>query len=69
MKIKPVVFSILWVGNSLTSRTISGQDPGPSSPSRLHDVDLVSQAFRMTAAQKEKAPQFEEAPRPQQKTI
>jgi hypothetical protein len=68
MKIKTVVFSILWVGNSLTSRTISGQDPGPASPSRLDHADLVSQAFRVTAAQKEQAPQFEEAPRPQQKT-
>jgi hypothetical protein len=69
MKIKTVVFSILWVGNSFTLRTISGQDPGPASPpsfpSRLDDVDLVSQAFRVTAAQKEQARQLEEAPQPQ----
>jgi hypothetical protein len=69
MKIKNVVFLILWVGNSLTLRTISGQDPGPASPpsfpSRLDHVDLVSQAFRVTAAQKEQARRLKEAPRPQ----
>jgi hypothetical protein len=32
MKIKTVVFWILWVGNSLTLQTVSGQDPDPASP-------------------------------------
>jgi hypothetical protein len=35
MKIKTLVFWILWVVNSLTLQTVSGQDPDPASPPSL----------------------------------
>ena len=73
MKIKTLVFWILWVGNSLTLQTVSGQDPNPASspsvPSRLDDVDLISQVFGLTAAQKEQVHQMAEAFRPRLETV
>ena len=73
MKIKTVVFWILWVGNDLTLQTVGEQSPDraspPSFPSRLDDADLVSQALGLTAAQKEQVRQLAQALRPQLKTI
>ncbi len=73
MKIKTVVFWILWVGNDLTLQTVGEQNPDPASPpsfpSRLDDADLVSQALGLTAAQKEQVRQLAQALRPQLKTI
>jgi hypothetical protein len=73
MKIKTVVFWILWVGNDLTSQTIREQNPDPASPpffpSRLDDADLVSQALGLTAPQKEQVQQLAEARRPQLETV
>jgi hypothetical protein len=73
MKIKTVVFWILWVGNDLTSQTIREQNPDPASPpffpSRLDDADLVSQTLGLTAPQKEQMQQLAEARRPQLETV
>ena len=73
MKIKTVVFWILWVGNDLTLQRFGEQSPDraspPSFPSRLDDADLVSQALGLTAAQKEQVRQLAQALRPQLKTI
>jgi hypothetical protein len=69
MKIKTVVFWILWVGNDLTLQTVGEQNPDPASPlsfpSRLDDADLVSQALGLTATQKEQVHQLTQALRPQ----
>jgi hypothetical protein len=73
MKIKTVVFWILWVGTDLILQTVREQNPNPASPpsfpSRLNDVDLVSQALDLTATQKEQVQQFVEALRPQLETV
>jgi hypothetical protein len=57
MKIKTVVFWILWVGNNLTLQTVSGEDLEPVSPSLfpggLDDVDLLCQTLGSSAPQKE----------------
>ena len=71
MKIKTVVFWILWVGNDLTVQTAENPDPASplSFPSRLDDADLVSQALGLTATQKEQVQPFVEAIRPQLETV
>jgi hypothetical protein len=57
MKIKTIVFWILWVGNNLTLQTVSGEDLEPVSPSLfpdgLDDVDLLCQTLGSSAPQKE----------------
>jgi hypothetical protein len=73
VKIKTVVFWILWVGNDLTLQTVGEQSPDfasrPSFPSRLDDADLVSQALGLTAPQKEQVQQLAQALRPQLETV
>lgn len=57
MKIKTVVFWILWAGNSLTLQTVSGEDlelvPPSSFPDDLDDVVLLCQTLGSSAPQKE----------------
>jgi hypothetical protein len=57
MKIKTVIFWVLWVGNSLTLQTISGEDlePAPSClfPGDLDDALLLCQTLDSTGPQKE----------------
>ena|SRR2546428_1171661 len=57
MKIKTIVFWILWVGNNLTLQTISGEDLEPVSPplfpGGLDDLDLLCQTLGLTAPHKE----------------
>jgi hypothetical protein len=57
MKIKTIVFWILWVGNNLTLQTVSGEDLEPVSPSLfpgdLDDVALLCQTLDSTAPPKE----------------
>ena len=71
MKIKSVVFWILWIGNDLTVQTAKNPDPvpPPSFPSHLDDADLVSQALGLTAPQKEQVQQLAQALRPQLETV
>ena len=60
MKIKTVVFWILWVGNNLTSQTVSGEDlESALSPLFLDDPDdlvLLCQTRDSTAPQNEQVP-------------
>jgi hypothetical protein len=57
MKIKTIVFWILWVGNNLTSQTVSGEDleplPQPLFPDGLDDAVLLCQTLDSTALPKE----------------
>ena len=71
MKIKTVVFWIMWVGNDLTLQTVRDLDPAspPSFPSRLDDADLATQALDLTAPQKEEVQRLTEALRPQLETV
>jgi hypothetical protein len=66
MKIKTVVFWVLWVGNNLTLQTVSGEDlepvSPPSFPSWLDDGDLLCESLGLTGPQKEQAPQLVTAP-------
>jgi hypothetical protein len=58
MKIKTVVFWILWVGNNLTSQTVSGEESA-LPPLFLDDPDdlvLLCQTLDSTAPQKEQVP-------------
>jgi hypothetical protein len=65
MKIKTIIFWILWVGNSLTLQTVSGDDfdpiPPPLIPGDLDDVDLLCQTLGSSAPEKE---QLQLAPAP-----
>ena len=60
MKIKTIVFWILWVGNNLTLQTVSGEDLElEQSPLILYgpdDLVLLCQTFDSTAPQKEQVP-------------
>lgn len=57
MKIKTIVFWILWVGNNLTLQTVSGEDLElEQSPLILYgpdDLVLLCQTLDSTALQKE----------------
>ena len=57
MKIKTIVFWLLWVGNSLTLQTLSGEDLEPVSaslfPGDPDDLVLLCQTLDSTAPQKE----------------
>jgi len=57
MKIKTIIFWILWVGNNLTLQTVSGEDLEPVSPPLFpdgsDDADLLCQTLGMTAPQME----------------
>ena len=57
MKIKTVVFWILWVGNDLISQTVREQDPEPASPpsfpSRCDDIDLPAAILKELSDQAE----------------
>jgi hypothetical protein len=71
MKIKTIVFWILWVGNDLIVQTAKNPDPAspPSFPRRLDDIDPVSPAGGLTATQREQVQQFVEVLRPQLETV
>jgi hypothetical protein len=73
MKIKTVIFWILWVGNDLTLQTVREQNPDPPSPppvpNRIDDLDPVSQKSGLIAVQKEQMEQLTEGVRPQLKTV
>jgi hypothetical protein len=60
MKIKTIVFWILWVGNNLTLQTVSGEDlEFEMSPLILDgpdDLVLLCQTLDSTAPQKEQVP-------------
>lgn len=60
MKIKTVVFWILWVGNNLTSQTVSGEDlefmPSPLFLDGPDDLVLLCQTLDSAAPQKEQVP-------------
>jgi hypothetical protein len=60
MKIKTIVFWILWMGNNLTSQTISGEDlEFELSPLILDgpdDLVLLCQTLDSTSPQKEQVP-------------
>lgn len=62
MKIKTIVFWILWVGNNLTLQTVSGEDlelvPPPLRPDDPDDVVLLCQTLGLTALQKEQVQQL-----------
>jgi hypothetical protein len=62
MKIKTIVFWILWVGNNLTLQTVSGEDlelvPPPLCPDDPDDVVLLCQTLGLTALQKEQVQQL-----------
>ena len=66
MKIKTLVFWILWMGNSLTLQTVSGEDLElvlpPLCPDDPDDVVLLCQTLGLTDRQKEKVQQFATAP-------
>jgi len=57
MKIKTIVFWLLWVGNSLTLQTLSGEDLERVSaslfPGDADDLVLLCQTLDSTAPQKE----------------
>jgi hypothetical protein len=57
MKIKTIIFWVLWVGNNLTLQTVSGEDLGPVSaslfPGDPDDLVLLCQTLDSTAPQKE----------------
>jgi hypothetical protein len=57
MKIKTLVFWILWVGNSVTLQTANGEDLEPVSPplfsGDFEDVDLLCQTPGWNTQQKE----------------
>ena len=57
MKIKTIVFWLLWVGNSLTLQTLSGEDLERVSaslfPGDPDDLVLLCQTLDSTAPQKE----------------
>jgi hypothetical protein len=57
MKIKTVVFWILWVGNDFTLQTIGERDPEPASPpsfpSRRNDIDLPAAILKELSDQAE----------------
>lgn len=57
MKIKTIVFWVLWVGNNLTSQTVIGDnlEPAPPSlfPDDLDDVELLCQTPGLSAPQNE----------------
>jgi hypothetical protein len=63
MKIKTIVFWILWVGNSLTLQTVSGEDlelvPPPLCPDAPDDVVLLCQTLGLTALPTEQVQQLE----------
>jgi hypothetical protein len=71
MKIKTIIFWILWVGNDLIVQTAKNPDPAspPSFPSRLDDIDPVSQARGLAGPHKEKVQQLAQALRPQLETV
>jgi hypothetical protein len=73
MKIKTIIFWILWVGNNLTLQTVSGEDLQPVSPPLFPDdpdnVDLLCQTLGLTAPQKEQVQQLAEALRPPLETV
>jgi hypothetical protein len=71
MKIKTIVFWILWVGNDLIVQTAKNPNPAsPASfPSRLDDADPVSQALGLATPQKEQVQQFVEVLWPQLETV
>ena len=60
MKIKTIVFWILWMGNNLTLQTVSGEDlEFELSPLILDgpdDLVLLCQTFGSSVRQKEQAP-------------
>jgi len=60
MKIKTIVFWILWVGNNLTLQTVSGEDLElEQSPLILYgpdDLVLLCQTLDSTSPQKEQVP-------------
>ena len=57
MKIKTIVFWLLWIANSLTLQTLSGEDLEPVSaslfPGDPDDLVLLCQTLDSTAPQKE----------------
>jgi hypothetical protein len=75
MKIKTIIFWILWVGNNLTLQTVSGEDLEPVSPPLFpdgtDDVYLLCQTLGLTAPQKEQeqVQQLAEALRPPLETV
>jgi hypothetical protein len=61
MKIKTIVFWILWAGNSLTLQTVSGEDlelVPPLCPDGPDDVVLLCQTLGLTALPKEQVQQL-----------
>jgi hypothetical protein len=60
MKIRTIVFWILWVGNNLTLQTVSGEDLElEQSPLILYgpdDLVLLCQTLDSTAPQKDEVP-------------
>ena len=62
MKIKTIVFWILWVGNSLTLQTVSGDIlelvPAPLCPDNPDDVVLLCQSSGLNAPPKEQIQQL-----------
>ena len=57
MKIKTIVFWVLWLGNNLTLQTVNGEDlelvSPPLFPGDLGDAVLLCQTLASSAPQKE----------------